>query len=149
MTRLLPNDIVKTCAYCNKVGHNILKCFKSIKDQAASKSDGNLDNKKGVAVPTITRQDELVEENTGFSSFPTIVRNSGSYTAFLVFIQSSSAINVALAKLQNVCIPAYLKRRKSLKLTTPFWAMKQTRTTSSGMPTWRTGKRSTRTSECT
>ena len=59
--------------------------FKSIKDQAASKSDGNLDNKKGVAVPTITRQDELVEENTGFSSFPTIVRNSGSYTAFPVF----------------------------------------------------------------
>ena len=88
---------MKTCAYCNKVGHNILKCFKSIKDQAASKADGNLDNKKGVAVPTITRQDELVEENTGISSFPTIDRNSGSYTAFPVFKYITDSTKAALA----------------------------------------------------
>ena len=43
-TEIKPNDNVKTCAYCNKVGHNILKCFKLIKDQAASKSDGYLDS---------------------------------------------------------------------------------------------------------
>ena len=96
-TEIKPNDIVKTCAYCNKVGHNILKCFKLIKDQAASKSDGNLDNKKGVAVPTITRQDELVEESTGFSSFPTIGRNSGSYTAFPVFKNITDSTKAALA----------------------------------------------------
>ena len=96
-TEIKPNDNVKTCTYCNKVGHNILKCFKLIKDQAASKSDGNLDSKKGVAVPPITRQDDLVEENTGFLSFSTIGWNSGTFSAFPVFRNITDSTKAALA----------------------------------------------------
>ena len=92
------NDNMKTCAYCNKAGHNILKCFKLIKDQASAKADGNLDTKKGIVAPTITRQDEIVEENTGFSSFPAVARITGTFSAFPIYFREiSDTTKAALA----------------------------------------------------
>ena len=84
------NNDVKTCAYCNKAGHNILKYFKLINDQASAKADGNLDTKKEIAAPTITRQDEIEEENTGFSSFPAVARIPGTFSAFPIYFRAIS-----------------------------------------------------------
>ena len=71
-----------TCTYCGKVGHKILSCFKLIADQAAAKSNGDLDKKKATAAAAVSRTEEPLEEPTGFglSSFPHITRPSKSTT---------------------------------------------------------------------
>ena len=81
-----------TCAYCHKSGHTILKCFKLIKDQAAAKSDGHLETKKATAAPSIARQEDIEEDITGFTSFPTIGNTKGKFVAFPVSDSTKAAL---------------------------------------------------------
>ena len=70
-----------TCTYCGKTGHKILSCFKLVADQAAAKSNGDLEKKKATAAAAITRTEEEFEEPTGFlSSFSHISRPTKSTT---------------------------------------------------------------------
>ena len=81
-----------TCAYCHKSGHTILKCCKLIKDQASAKSDGNLVTKKATAAPSMARQEDIEEDITGFTSFPTIRNARGKFVAFPVSDSTKAAL---------------------------------------------------------
>ena len=94
---LKQTDPSKPCAYCNKTGHSILKCFKLIKDQASAKSDGNLDNKRGTAAATLARSIDTDEETTGFTSCSSIGNLRGTYTAIPAVHVISETTRSALA----------------------------------------------------